>query len=226
MNKTIMTAEEIAQVNVLLNSSRSEEIVKWGLEKAQGSAVISTNFRPLEAVLLHMVVKQCPDIPVLWVDHGYNTPQTYKFAERLIKQLNLNVKLYIPVRTAAHRDTVNGGIPSIEDQAAHDAFTSEVKLEPFTRGLSELNPRVWFTAIRKSQTDLRAGLEPVSLHTAELIKVSPVLDYTDADMKAYLEKNDLPDEETYYDPTKVLEKRECGLHTLSMTKEDVATSAK
>ena len=65
-----------------LNSSSPSplDVIKWGVENAHGKAVISTNFRPLEAVLLHMVVQVQPDIPVLWVDHGYNTPQTYKCA--------------------------------------------------------------------------------------------------------------------------------------------------
>jgi phosphoadenosine phosphosulfate reductase len=34
-------------------------------------------------------------------------------------------------------------------------------------------------------------------------------------MKNYLEKNNLPDEIRYFDPTKVKAGRECGLHTLS-----------
>ena len=33
-------------------------------------------------------------------------------------------------------------------------------------------------------------------------------------MKNYLEKNNLPDEIRYFDPTKVEAGRECGLHTL------------
>ncbi len=45
-----------------------------------------------------------------------------------------------------------------------------------------------------------------------LIKLSPVLDWSDADMQAYIDRHALPNEFNYYDPTKVLEKRECGLH--------------
>jgi phosphoadenosine phosphosulfate reductase len=45
-----------------------------------------------------------------------------------------------------------------------------------------------------------------------ILKVCPILDWTDEDMQAYIEKHDLPNEFNYFDPTKVLEKRECGLH--------------
>ena len=121
------------------------------------------------------------------------------------------MKRTIPVRTAAHRDTINDGIPSV-DSPLHDDFTQEVKIEPFMRGLAELDPKLWFTAIRREQTPHRETLNIVSLHGDALVKVSPVFYFTDDDMEAYLAEHDLPDEKIYNDPTKVLEKRECGLH--------------
>jgi phosphoadenosine phosphosulfate reductase len=45
-----------------------------------------------------------------------------------------------------------------------------------------------------------------------IIKLSPVLAWTDEQMRAYIDEHDLPNEFNYYDPTKVLENRECGLH--------------
>ena len=199
------------QLNNEVAGFSAEEVVAWGVERAgPGKAVVSTNFRPYEAVILHMVTRVAPGIPVLWVDLGYNTPQTYRFAEKCIEQLDLNVKLYIPRRTRAHRDTVNGGVPGIEDKEAHDAFTEEVKLEPFRRGLEELAPEVLFTALRR-ETQLRQSLRTLEPH-GDVIKVSPLLDWSDAEMDAYLGRHDLPNETVYHDPTKVLDNRECGLH--------------
>jgi len=148
---------------------------------------------------------------VLWVDHGYNTPETYRFAERLIAQLELRVHLYLPRRTAAHREALGEGIPE-PDTPAHDRFTDEVKIEPFRRGLAELRPSLWFTALRRSQTEFRAGLEPFAQEPGGLLKVCPILDWSDADLGAYLAAQGLPDERTYFDPTKVHGNRECGLH--------------
>jgi phosphoadenosine phosphosulfate reductase len=59
------------------------EIVRWAIAQAKGRAIVSTNFRPYEAVILHLCTQVQPDIPVLWVDHGYNRPATYKHAEQL-----------------------------------------------------------------------------------------------------------------------------------------------
>jgi phosphoadenosine phosphosulfate reductase len=52
----------------------------------------------------------------------------------------------------------------------------------------------------------------VSVDKKGMWKVAPVLNLSDEDMLGYLEKNNLPNEIDYYDPTKVYERRECGLH--------------
>ncbi len=150
-------------------------------------------------------------IPVIWCDTGYNTPFTYRHAEDLIERLGLNVHLYVPAQTAAHRD-VTMGIPDVDDPR-HAAFTDQVKLEPFRRAIAELQPDGWFTNLRKGQTALRDSLDIVSLGTDGVLKVSPFYHYSDTDLDAYLAEHDLPNEDRYYDPTKALTNRECGLHT-------------
>ena len=108
---------------------------------------------------------------------------------------------------------MNHGVPSVDDPEKHRAFTREVKLEPFSRGLRDLEPRVWFAGIRKAQTPYRDTLDHVSPYRDGILRVSPVFYFSDQDMDGYLAAHDLPDERDYYDPTKVLDKRECGLHT-------------
>ncbi|TVR40928.1 MAG: phosphoadenylylsulfate reductase [Planctomycetota bacterium] len=209
---TLTPVINLAEAQAALAGAEPQAIIRYAIERAQGGAMVSTNFRPLEAVMLHMVTQVQADIPVLWVDHGYNTAETYRFAERLIEQLGLQIHLYLPRRSAAHREAVSGGIPALDDAEAHDAFTQEVKLEPFRRGLAELAPSVWFTALRREQTAFRAGMEVFGLEASGLVKVSPLLDWDEARMRAYLDEHGLPDEATYFDPTKVEGSRECGLH--------------
>ena len=208
-----MSSDQISQTNDALRNKSALEIVRWAIAQANGRAIVSTNFRPYEAVLLHLCVQVEPDIPVLWVDHGYNRAATYRHAEELKKLLKLNIKAYVPRMTAAHRDAISGPIPTPEDEAALKEFSAVFKLEPFQRGMRELAPAVWLTALRKVQNPSRANLEIVS-HDANFntLKVSPVFFWTDADMEAYLKKNNLPNEWDYFDPAKADDKRECGLH--------------
>ena len=208
-----MTSDQILKANAELRNKPPLEIVEWAIAQAKGRAIVSTNFRPYEAVVLHLCVQAQPDIPVLWVDHGYNRPATYKHAEQLKKLLKLNLKPFLPKITAAHRDAICGEIPTTDNEAGLKQFSALMKLEPFQRGMKELTPTVWITALRKVQNPNRAELDILSEDkNFGALKVSPVFYSTDADMENYLKQHDLPNEWDYFDPAKADDKRECGLH--------------
>lgn len=202
----------LVTINETLAGKRPEEIIQWALEQAQ-NPIVTTNFGPHEAAILHMVSQQNNEIPVICVDHGYNTEATYRFAEEVIKRLKLNIHYYTPRVTAKRREAVFGGFPDIDDEAAHDEFTRQVKLEPFNRAMDEFKPDIWLTAIRKEQTPFRDSLEIVTKDiTTGIVKVAPLFYWSELDLEEYLVEHDLPIEEDYFDPTKVLKHRECGLH--------------
>ena len=204
---------QIAEYNAALRNKPALEIVRWGIAQANGHAIVSTNFRPFEAVILHLCTQVQPDIPVLWVDHGYNRPATYRYAEKLRDTLRLNLRIYLPRLTAAHRDAIYGPVPSIDDEAELKEFSEMMKLEPFQRGMKDLAPTIWFTALRKVQNPYRAKLDIFSLDKMyDVIKVNPVFYGTDADMETYLKQHNLPNEWDYFDPAKADDKRECGIH--------------
>ena len=208
-----MTSQQISQANSELRNKSPLEIVRWAIAQANGRAIVSTNFRPYEAVVLHLAAQVEADIPVLWVDHGYNRPATYQHAEELKKLLKLNIKAYLPKLTVAHREAVYGPVPTTDDEAGLKQFSAQMKLEPFQRGMKELAPTVWITALRKVQNPNRAELDIVSEDkNFGALKISPVFYWSDAEMEAYLAKHNLPNEWDYFDPAKADEKRECGLH--------------
>jgi phosphoadenosine phosphosulfate reductase len=210
------TAEQIADWNRVLRDKTPLEITQWAISLAResgGCAIVSTNFRPYEAVVLHLATQAQADLPVLWVDHGYNRPATYRHAEEVKNLLSLNLKAYLPKITPAHRDTIDGPIPTPEDEEGLKKFSAVMKLEPFQRGMRELAPTVWITALRKVQNPNRAELDIVSADSNfGSLKVSPVFYLSDEEMETYLTDHQLPNEWDYFDPAKADEKRECGLH--------------
>jgi phosphoadenosine phosphosulfate reductase len=208
--------EQISAWNEELRGKSPQEITLWAIDLAQttgGKAIVSTNFRPYEAVVLHLATRAQADIPVLWVDHGYNRPATYRHAEELKRLLGLNLRAYLPKITPAHRDAVDGPIPTPEEEDKLKKFSALMKLEPFHRGMKELAPTIWITALRKVQNPNRAVLDIVSADANfGSLKISPVFHLSDAEMEAYLAEHRLPNEWDYFDPAKADEKRECGLH--------------
>ncbi|MFD0799324.1 phosphoadenosine phosphosulfate reductase family protein [Maribacter chungangensis] len=204
------TQEQIDRLNVQFKGIPPVEIISWAVEQAS-HAIVTTNFRPYEVAILHAVSQVKADIPVVWCDTGYNTPNTYRHAEELTNCLGLNIQLYTPKQTTAHRDAIMG-IPQIDDDR-HALFTEQVKLEPFRRAMAAHKPDIWFTNLRKGQTAHRDSLNLLSLSKDGVLKVSPFYHWSDTQLDAYLKERNLPNEHTYFDPTKVLENRECGLHT-------------
>ena len=123
----------LEKINIELATKTPIEIVQWALNNAE-TPIVTTNFRPYESAILQLVTQVNPSIKVIWCDTGYNTSSTYKHAEELTETLELNIQLYIPKQTAAHRDVVLG-IPQVEDPK-HQLFTEQVKLEPFKRAMA------------------------------------------------------------------------------------------
>lgn len=203
---------DLAAQNSQLRSLSPEAIVSWAV--AQGEpTIVSTSFGPNSAALLHLVSQVAPDLPVIWVDSGYNMRDTYVVAEDIIDRLKLNMKIYVPAVTSERLNILMGGIPTLDEPEKHSEFTRIVKLEPFERALAELSPKLWISGIRQTDTDFRSGLDVLSYDNRGILKVAPIFRWTEDDLAAYMAEHDLPSCRHYFDPTKVESGRECGLHT-------------
>lgn len=201
----------IDQLNEQFASASPQEIIAYALSLPK-RAVVTTHFGPLEAVILHMAAQSKPDIQVVWIDHGYNTKATYRTAQAIIDLLKLTVDVFTPKVSAARQDAALGGIPMYTEES-HAQFTENFKLEPFRRAMAAHQPEVWLTALRREQTEFRQSLNIFTSDDKGTLKVAPFFYWTEVQMREYLEANSLPNEDSYYDPTKALENRECGLHT-------------
>jgi len=203
---------DLNAVNQSLRNASPSEIIRWAV--AQKKKIISTtSFGKNAAVMLHMAQAEAPGLPVIWVDTGYNLRDTYVVAERLIKSLDLNMQIFSPQMTSERRNSIMGGIPTIEDIEQHEEFTRQVKLEPFNRAIEALQPEIWLTGIRQQETDHRKTLDIVSIDGRGIVKVAPIFYWDDHQVESYMNEHALISCRHYFDPTKVHDGRECGLHT-------------
>ncbi len=198
-------AVDIAALNHAASVGAARDVIELALTKAR-RPMVTTKFGPHSAVILHLVTELAPDIPVVWIDTGFNTRATLQFADLVQKQLTLNLRVYRPsVRWS-------GVVPDI-DAPAHAVFAQQVKLEPFARALGEIEPDVWFSSLRHGQTQHRDAQLHFNLSKARLLKVSPLIHWSEADLLNYENSHGLLSESDYRDPTKGDVHRECGLHT-------------
>ncbi len=203
---------DIERANAALRHASAHEIIQWALDQG-GNTIATTSMGRNAAVMLHLVSEVDKTVPTVWVDTGYNLRDTYVVAERLIHDLDLNIHVYSPQMTSERRNAIMGGIPTVDEQERHAEFTRQVKLEPFDHALRDLQPDIWLTGIRREETEHRKTLDIVSMDNRGILKVAPIFYWSDDDMDAYMTRHQLPTCRHYFDPTKVHDGRECGLHT-------------
>ncbi|NND82025.1 MAG: phosphoadenosine phosphosulfate reductase family protein [Gammaproteobacteria bacterium] len=196
-------------LNARFAEDKPSDIMRFTIEHAR-NPVVFTNFRPLAVAFLHLVTQPRKDIPVIWVDHGFNTPATYRHIENIVELLDLNLHVYSPKMSAAHYTAVHGAIPPL-DTPQHDLFSRIVKLEPFNRAMQELQPDIWLNGIRHDQNAHRQNLDIFTFGSHGTVRVAPMFHLTELDVEEYIFDRDLPDNHDYFDPTKGEEHRECGL---------------
>ena len=228
-NKEAITAD------IDFESASATDIIRWAHDNYGDKLVLSTSFGIQSAVMLHLVTTQIPNIPVIFVDTGYLFPSTYTFARDLTERLQLNLKTFIPKQTSAQQEALYGKMweKEIEDL---DRYNRINKVEPMNRAITELGAEAWLSGLRRTQSSTRTD-RSFTEQQNKILKVYPILDWSDRDIYNYLTENNLPyhplwdqgyvsvgdwhstkklgegmtEEETRFGGLK----RECGLHEIT-----------
>ncbi|AWL12494.1 Phosphoadenylyl-sulfate reductase (thioredoxin) [Saliniradius amylolyticus] len=180
----------LAEANKQLERMSASERVAWALANLPDKPMLSSSFGIQAAVMLHMVTRQMPEIPVVLTDTGYLFPETYDFIEELTQSLDLNLKTYSAHMTPVWQEHKYGqlweqGVEGLE------AYNRMNKVEPMQRALKELQVGTWFSGLRRSQSSSRSDLPFVQLVDGR-VKVFPILDWTNKDVHYYLKDHGLP----------------------------------
>ena len=181
---------DLRETNSRLERASASERLAWASGQFGSGLVLSSSFGAQAAVMLHLATRERSDIPVIFVDTGYLFPETYEFAERLAKRLDVNVMIYRSKRSPAWQESIDGmrweqGVDGIE------AYNAENKVEPMNRALDELQATAWLAGLRRQQSASREKLPVLALAKGR-VKVHPIIDWTDKNVHDYLKANDLP----------------------------------
>ena len=188
---TLVPKSRISPADQTLEAATAEERVAWALDNLPGPFVLSSSFGIQSAVLLHLVTRIRPDMPVLLVDTGYLFPETYQFVETLRDRLDLNLKVVSSNWTPARLEAVHGrlweqGVDGIE------RYNQLMKVDPMERALDELEVGTWFAGLRRQQSGSREDRPVVEQRQDGRYKVYPLIDWHNRDIHQYLVKHDLP----------------------------------
>ena len=181
---------DLDQQNRALGTSTPEVLIEWASQRFGDKLIASTSFGATSAVMLHLVHQVAPRTPIICVDTGYLFPETYQFAEDLIKRLELDVHFYAAPMSPARQEALYGKLWEQGEEGV-DRYLQINKVEPMQRALRDLGAEGWMAGLRSEQTEHRAGLRRIDRQDGR-VKIHPILRWTDDEITAYMERYDLP----------------------------------
>ena len=152
-----------------------------------GSVCLTCSFQAEDMIVLDLLRRRLPDIPVLFLDTGYHFAETYAYRDRMAKQWNLNVRNLAAKQSVADQESQFG----ILNRTDPTRCCHLRKVEPLFSALEEFD--VWFTGLRREQSPTRKNLKVVEHHELPsgkvLLKASPLAAWTWGQIWKYTAEN-------------------------------------
>ena len=160
-----------------------------------GLACVTSSFQAEDIALVHMVIAERPEIPVLFLETGYHFPETLAYRDQMAAAWNLKLVNLEAKQSVAEQEAQFG----ILNQTAPDKCCKLRKVEPLFAGLAGFD--LWFTGLRREQSPTRANLQPVEpfkLPSGKTLeKISPLFDWTRRDVWEYMQAHNIPELSLY-----------------------------
>lgn len=178
---------EIKTVEQELVDRDPGEILSWVQDRFGDGAVLTSSFQTQSLPLLHLVALHTPDLPILFLETGYHFPETLDFRDRLVENWNLNV-VNLHGDKRAEYAAQQGHTPlyaTDPDRCCHIN-----KVQPLDEALEGRD--AWVSGIRRDQSEARADAQLVERTPEGILRIHPLLEWTDDDVDAYIRRYNLP----------------------------------
>jgi phosphoadenosine phosphosulfate reductase len=197
MPRTLLSDEEVHDLNERFERVHPREIVRWALEESGLPRIaIASAFQAEGTCVMHMAVQSRPDVPVLFLETGFHFAETLAFKAQLTGRLGLHVIDLVGEHTTDSQAAAFG--PRLYERDP-DRCCDLNKVRPMLDALRGLD--AWVTAFRRDSSPTRATSPIVDRYEVEpgrsIVKVNPVATWTRRDTWAYLREHDLPHNPLY-----------------------------
>ena len=156
------------------------------LTEFPGQIAIASSFGSESAVLLTLVARVDPALPVLFLDTGVLFPETYQYARLLTERLGLaDVRWWRPEPRLLRQQDPDGDLWLTDP----DRCCYHRKVRPFRRALAAFP--CWASGIKRAHGGARGAIEHLELEEGR-IKVNPLAHWTDAEIQAAFRDWGLP----------------------------------
>jgi len=185
-----MNVEQLSpRLQVLVQDSRAT------LERAvkeYGDIVYSNSLGAEAMVLTDLICNFTPEIKIFTLDTGRLHDETLALLDRLERRYQRRIEVFYPQASALEqyvRDNgINGFYLGLDERQTCCGIR---KVEPFKRAIA--GHKAWVTGVRREQSTERSHGEAIDWDDRYgLWKVSPMLEWKDEDVWAYIKARNLP----------------------------------
>ena len=160
------------------NWEHSKEVIRECLNRYEKVAV-ACSFGKDSMVVVHLAIHIKPDIPIFTVMTPYKPKETFEYKDKMTKLWNLNITEY-----RAKKSVPDGLWKTLPDECC-----KILKVEPTREAVKDLD--AWITGLRSTEGRTRTEYQEWELKGG-LMKVNPILYWTEADTWRYLAVNQIP----------------------------------
>lgn len=166
-----------------------EELMDEVLGGKNRRVCITCSFQAEDMVVLHMLRKRLPGVPVLFLETSYHFAETYAYRDRMSAAWKLNLRNLMPSLTVAEQESAFG----ILNQTDPGRCCQLRKVEPLMAALESFD--VWFTGLRREQSPTRRNLKKIEEHRLpsgrSLDKISVLADWNWPQVARYMSDHDI-----------------------------------
>lgn len=188
---TRLSVEEIRAWGESFESKQPQEVLTAAIERYGPKVVLACSFGAEDVVLVDMVHRINPTIPLFYLDTDFLFPETYATRDRIIEHYDLKPAQVLQVKsllTPERQAQVHGEALWKSDP---DRCCQLRKVEPLARALKGFD--AWITGIRREQAPSRSTAKLIEWDSKfELVKVNPLVNWTWADVWTYIKVYEVP----------------------------------
>jgi len=160
---------------------------------AEHGRVVYANSLGAEAIVLtDLICTRVPKIDIVTIDTGRLPDETLALLERLEHRYQRRIRVFYPDTQAVERYVREHGINGFYHGLDERQSCCHIrKVEPFRRAVAGYG--AWVTGVRREQSEQRASGEALMPDAQSgLVKVSPLLEWSEAGIWTYILANKLP----------------------------------
>ena len=169
-----------------MNVEAIEQKIK-DYQKQSLKVFTTSSFQTHSIVLLHILSRIDPTIPVYFINTGYHFPETIQFRDQVADLLKLNLKDVYSFTPRHMQKDAQGKLLFTSDP---DFCCYLIKVQPLEPILAEHD--VWINGVRADQSNVRKSFKEEEKAPHGVIRLHPMLDWNTRSIEKYIKEHQLP----------------------------------